>query len=149
MTWYTINCDKISREIFMIYDFELNYTRYDNTIFSSRMFKYILFFIVFINFITIFVYEKVLVKCFEIFWNKNKIKNYKKEIDEAKDNNVLNEVEYYDEISLFKYNDVFYYDRRFGEDSKIKKKPNKKVNGENFIELIGAKDNNNINSDNK
>ena len=149
MTWYTINCDKISREIFMIYDFELNYTRYDNTIFSSRMFKYILFFIVIINFITIFVYEKVLVKCFEIFWNKNRIKNYKKEIDEAKDNNVLNEVEYYDEISLFKYNDVFYYDRRFGENSKIKKKPNKKVNGENFIELIGAKDNNNINSDNK
>ena len=42
MTWYTINCDKISREIFLIYDFELNYTRYDNTIFSIFVSYYIM-----------------------------------------------------------------------------------------------------------
>ena len=141
--WITLNCDKFSRKIFMLYDFESNEKRYENKDANVKMFKYILFIIVLMNSVINIVFERVIVKFIEIFWSKNKIKKYKKEIQKAKENNLLNNEGYYEE-PLFKYQDVYYYDRRyFDEEEKIKNKNNDtSASGLNFIELVGTNDNN-------
>ena len=152
MSWITINCDGISRQIFMLYDFDKNYTRYESNI-SVGMFKYILYSIVIINFIISFIFERVCVKFIEIYWYKNNIKKYRNEINLVNEKKMINENES-DEIELFKYHDVYYYDRRYGEEEGeglAKKKSKKKKDGKNFIELVGANDNNDksINNDGK
>ena len=151
MSWITINCDDISRDIFMLYDFDKYYTRYESNSVSVGKFKYILYSIVIINFIISFIFERVCVKFIEIYWYKNNIKKYRNEINLINEKKILNENEC-DKIELFKYHDVYYYDRRYGEGEEFsKKKGNKKVEGRNFIELVGANDNNDtsINNDNK
>ena len=152
MSWITINCDGISRQIFMLYDFDQNYTRYESNI-SVGMFKYILYSIVIFNFIISFIFERVCVKFIEIYWYKNNIKKYRNEINLVNEKKMKNENES-DEIELFKYHDVYYYDRRYGEEEReglAKKKSKKKKEGKNFIELVGANDNNDksINNDGK
>ena len=138
--WLIINSDKYSREIFMIYDFEEHYQRYENQE-NVHNFKYILFFIAIINSIICLIFERFIAKFVEIFWNKNNIKRYKKEINKVKENNLLGQNEHYEE-PIFKYQEVFFYDRRFGNYSKIKNNPNKTINGKKFIELVGVSDNN-------
>ena len=154
MSWFTINCDEFSRSIFMLYDFDLNYTRYDNKTYNPKMFKYILFLIVVINFVISFFFERLLINFIEIIWNKNRIKQYKKEINKEKENYILKGNEYFGDVPLFKYHDVFYYDRRYENRSNKAKKSTKKKDGRNFIELVGANENsdnsdNSINSNNK
>ena len=150
MSWITINCDDISRHIFMLYDFDKYYTRYESNSISPGMFKYILYSIVIINFTISFIFERVCVKFIEIFWYKNNIKKYKNEINLINEKKMLNENEC-DEIELFKYHDVYYYDRRHGEREGLPKKKSNKKDRKNFIELVGANDNNNtsINNDSK
>ena len=146
MTWITIHCDSILRQVFMLYDFDQNYTRYESNSISVGMFKYILYSIAMVNFIISFVFERVCVKFIGIFWYKNNIKKYRNEINLVNEKNMLNENEYSDEIELYKYHDVYYYDRRYGEgerEGEAKKKNKKKVDGINFIELVGANDKNN------
>ena len=145
MSWITINCDDISRHIFMLYDFDKYYTRYESNSISPRMFKYILYSIVIINFNISFIFERVCVKFIEIFWYKNNIKKYKNEINLINEKKILNENES-DEIELFKYHDVYYYDRRHGEREGLPKKKSNKKDRKNFIELEGANDNNDTSS---
>ena len=124
----------------MIYDFEEHYQRYENQE-NVHNFKYILFLIAIINSIICLIFERFIAKFVEIFWNKNNIKRYKKEINKVKENNLLGQNEHYEE-PIFKYQEVFFYDRRFGNYSKIKNNPNKTINGKKFIELVGVNDNN-------
>ena len=145
MSWYTINCDSISRAIFILYDFDLNYSRYDNKTYSPNMFKYLLYLIVVINFLIIFCFERLIINLFEKIWNKNRIKQYKKEINKANENYILKGNEYFGEVPLFKYHDVFYYDRRSEERIDKTKKSTKKKDGRNFIELVGTNENNDNN----
>ena len=145
MSWYTINCDSISRAIFILYDFDLNYSRYDNKTYSPNMFKYLLYLIVVINFLISFCFERLIINLFEKIWNKNRIKQYKKEINKANENYILKGNEYFGEVPLFKYHDVFYYDRRTKERIYKTKKSIKKKDGRNFIELVGTNENNDNN----
>ena len=145
MSWYTINCDSISRAIFILYDFDLNYSRYDNKTYSPNMFKYLLYLIVVINFLISFCFERLIINLFEKIWNKNRIKQYKKEINKANENYILKGNEYFGEVPLFKYHDVFYYDRRSEERIDKTKKSTKKKDGRNFIELVGTNENNDNN----
>ena len=140
--WFTLNCDKISRDIFMLYDFEANYKRYGNKNISIGMLKYILFLIVIINSLVSLIFERIIVKFVERFWRKNTIKKYRKDIKKINDMNLLNENEYYEE-PLYKYQDVYFYDRRFGENYGIKNKSDKKVDGKKFIELVVSNENDN------
>ena len=142
--WFTISCDKISREIFMLYDFEAHSKRYEKHS-NTKMFKYILFIIVIMNSTINIVFERFIVKFVEIFWSKNIIKKYKKDIKKIAENKLLNPNEIYEE-PLFKYQDVFYYDRRYGnyiEDNGSLEKTLKKTN---FVELVN--DNNDNDKDN-
>ena len=144
--WFTISCDKISREIFMLYDFEAHSKRYEKHS-NTKMFKYILFIIVIMNSTINIVFERFIVKFVEIFWSKNIIKKYKKDIKKIAENKLLNPNEIYEE-PLFKYQDVFYYDRRYGnylEDNNSLEKALKKTN---FVELVTVNDNNDNDNDN-
>ena len=146
--WFTINCDKSSRNIFMLYDFESHSDRYENKIISISMLKYILFSIVVINSIIGIITERVLVKYIQIFWNRNNIKKYKNEI--SKENNLLNQNEFCAEIPLVKYQEVYFYERRHRKGSKSANINNKKNDGKTFIELITNSNNtNNINNVNQ
>ena len=140
--WFTINCDRFSRKVFMLYDFELNEKRYEKDS-NVKMFKYILFIIVMMNSVINIVFERYIVKFVEIFWSKNNIKRYKKEINKVKENNSLNIGRYYEE-PLFKYQDIYFYDRRYNEEQKNKniKNNDNNVSGINFIELVATNDNN-------
>ena len=148
--WFTINCDKYSRDIFMLYDFELHQNRYENKSISASMFKYILFIIVLINSLLNICFEQFIIKYVERAWYKNNIRKYKKEINKIKENKMLNPNDN-SEQPLFKYQDIFFYDRRYGEGSGTKSILNKKVDGINFIELVAANDNDdkNTNIENK
>ena len=132
--WFTINCDKFSRNVFMLYDFESHSDRYEHKIISIRMLKYILFSIVVINSIIGIVTERVLVKYIQIYWNRNNIKKYKNEI--SKENNLLNQNEFSVEIPLAKYQEVYFYERRHRKGLKSANLSNKKSDGKTFIELI-------------
>ena len=146
--WFTINCDKSSRNIFMLYDFESHSDRYENKIISISMLKYILFSIVVINSIIGIITERVLIKYIQIFWNRNNIKKYKNEI--SKENNLLNQNEFCVEIPLAKYQEVYFYERRHRKGSKSANINNKKNDGKTFIELITNSNNtNNINNVNQ
>ena len=140
--WFTINCDRFSREVFMLYDFESNEKRYKNNS-NVKMFKYILFIIVVANSAINIIFERFIVKFVEIFWSKNQIKKYKKDISKAKGNNLLNNEEYNEE-PLFKYQDIYFYDRRHNEEQRKKNIKNNEtdVSGINFIELVGTNDKN-------
>ena len=142
--WLTINCDIYSREIFMLFDFELHQYRYKNSSLNVSMFKYILFIIVLINSFSSIFFEKFIIKFIEKFWNKNNIKKYKNDINKITENKIngINE-----EQPLFKYQEIYFYDRRLGNDWGNKGVLNKKVDGKNFIELVGANDNANDNND--
>ena len=126
----------------MLYDFEANYKRYGNKNISIGMLKYILFLIVIINSVVSLIFERIIVKFLERFWRKNTIKKYRKDIKKINDMNLLNENEYYEE-PLYKYQDVYFYDRRFGENYGIKNKSDKKVDGKKFIELVVSNENDN------
>ena len=141
MSWYTINCDSFSRTIFMLYDFDLNYSRYDNKTYSPNMFKYLLYLIVVTNFLISFFYERLFINFIENIWNKNKIKKYKKEINTEKENIMLKGNEYFGDVPLFKYHEVYYHDRRCNEKPDKAKKSIKKKDGRNFIELVGTNEN--------
>ena len=57
------------------------------------------------------------------FYEKNEIKNFKREIQEEKEKNErqneeVNEIE---DVEIYKYNRVYYYDRRIEKKSKRKK----------------------------
>ena len=145
--WFTINCDKYSRIIFMLYDFDSNENRYQNKNLNAKMFKYILFLVVIINSLLSLVFERFIVKFIEKFWSKNTIKKYKKEINKIKESNLLNPNECYEE-PVFKYQSVYFYERRFRDVFGKKKKLNNDISGINFIELVAADDNNNNNINN-
>ena len=141
--WITINCDTYSRQVFMIFDFDSHKNRYKNSNVSASMFKYILFIIVLISSFSSIFYEKFIVKCLEKFWHNNTIKKYKKEINKIAENRLIGLNE---EQPIFKYQEVFFYDRRFGIVSGNKGALNKKVDGINFIELVGTNDSDNGNN---
>ena len=145
--WFTLNCDKFSRKVFMLYDFESHSERYEKKFISIIIFKYILFSIVVINSILGIVTERVLVKYIQIYWNRNNIKKYKKEIN--KESNLLNLNEFCAEIPLSKYQEVYFYERRHEKGLKSANKNNKKSDGKTFIELITNSNNatniNNVN----
>ena len=145
--WFTINCDQISREIFMLFDFEANTKRYENKNISISYLKYILFFTVLINLTLSLVFERIIVKFVEIFWRKNTIRKYKKDINKIKDLNLLSQNEHNEE-PLFKYQEVYFYERRFGDYYFNRNKSDKKVDGKKFIELVVANDNNDNNDNN-
>ena len=128
----------------MLFDFELHQYRYKNSSLNVSMFKYILFIIVLINSFSSIFFEKFIIKFIVKFWNKNNIKKYKNDINKITENklNGINE-----EQPLFKYQEIYFYERRLGNYKGNKGILNKKVNGKNFIELVGANDNANDNTD--
>ena len=115
--WITINCDSWSKDLFNLYDLEKKDENNNNNeiIKGGDKMKYYIFIIQIVNtFVSIF-FEWVVMTFVKKCYENKKIKQYKIEIDKEKnmkqrnDNNKNKDI---DEVNLYKYNRVYFYDRR-------------------------------------
>ena len=123
--WITLFCDSISKDLFLLFDFEKDseqeYARND-----SYKIKYILILIIVLNCIISIAFEWICIRILANWWERRNIRKYKEEIEEKKNDDLLE-----DEIEIFKYQRVYYHNRRHG----IMKKRNKIIINNSNVEL--------------
>ena len=117
--WITINCDNWSKNLFDLYDLE-NYgnTEYideyeENIIPGGKNIKYFILLIAGINTIVNIVIEWVVMQLVNECYEKNQIKQYKKEIENNKlSKQKRNKYDEIKDVEIYKYHRVYYDDRR-------------------------------------
>ena len=122
--WITINSDSWSKDLFNLYDLEKKDENNNNNdiIKGGDKMKYYIFIIQIVNtFVSIF-FEWVIMKLVKKCYENKKIKKYKDEIDkeknmkQRKDKDKNKDI---DEVNLYKYNRVYFYDRRIQKHQKV------------------------------
>jgi len=123
--WITLFCDSVSKELFLLFDFENDpeepYERGD-----SYKIKYLLILIVALNSIISIAFEWIFIKILGNWWERRNIRKYIEEIEQKKNDDLLE-----DEIEIYKYQRVYYHNRRHG----IMKKRNKIIINDTNVEL--------------
>ena len=123
--WITLFCDSISKQLFLLFDFENDpeeeYARED-----SYKIKYLIIIIIAINCIISITFEWVFIRLLANWWERRNIRKYIEEIETKKNNDLLE-----DEIEIFKYQRVYYHNRRYG----TMKKRNKNIINDRNVEL--------------
>ena len=131
--WITINCDSWSKKLFKLYDLEKRGIDYDDEeveegeeeendlIEGGKKIKYWILLIVGINTVVNIFIEWFVMKLVNNCYERNQIRQYKKEIEEHKlyEQNPTSEEEVKD-VLIYKYHRVYYDDRR--KAMKIKRK---------------------------
>ena len=106
--WITLFCDNFSKQLFLLFDFENDpeeeYERKD-----SYKIKYLIILIIALNCIVSIVFEWIFIRILSNWWERRKIKKYIEEIEQKKNDNELEE-----DIGIYKYQRVYYYNRRHG-----------------------------------
>ena len=122
--WITINCDGWSQDVFNIHDLEKkDLDNDDDIIKGGKKMKYFVFLIAVINTLVNNLFEWGFMILVRRFYEKNEIKNFKREIlkEKEKDERQNEEENEIEDVEIYKYNRVYYYDRRIEKKSKRKK----------------------------
>ena len=113
--WITLFCDNFSKQLFLLFDFENDpeeeYERKD-----SYKIKYLIILIISLNCIVSIAFEWIFIRILSNWWERRNIRKYIEEIELKKNDNELEE-----DIGIYKYQRVYFYNRRHG----IMKKRNK------------------------
>ena len=106
--WITLFCDDISKEIFLLFDFENDpEEEYERT--DRYKIKYLIVLIIGLNSVISISFEWIFIRILANWWERRNIRKYIEEIEEKRKNDELET-----EIEIFKYQRVFYYNRRNG-----------------------------------
>jgi len=117
--WITINCDSWSKDIFNLHDLEKKeLDNEEDIIKGGKNMKYYIFIIAVINTLANNLFEWVFMNFVRKFYEKNEIKNFKMQIKNEKIRKERNEQNINEEVQIYKYNRVYYYDRRKEKKSK-------------------------------
>ena len=114
--WITIYCDEWSKKLFSLYDLEFRgifEDGNDDIIPGGKNMKYYILIMGGVNTIINFIFEWVVMRLINNWYENNEIKKYKKEIDDEKiiKQNDINNIKNKD-VKIYKYQRVYYYDRR-------------------------------------
>ena len=110
--WITIYCDSWSKKLFELYDLDKKAENGD-IIPKGKNIKYYILIMGIINTIINFIFEWVIMRAINNWYENKEIKKYKKEIEYEKimkNNNINNKKN--KEVKINKYHRVYYYDRR-------------------------------------
>ena len=123
--WITINCDSWSKDLFNLHDLEKKNVENkgnNEVIKGGDKIKYYILIIAIVNtFVSIF-FEWIIMKFVRKIYENRKIKNYKIKIDREKNMKENKEKrKEIDEVNLYKYNRVYFYDRRIQKKSQNEK----------------------------
>ena len=124
--WITLFCDSISKDLFLLFDFE-NDPEEDYARKDSYKIKYLLILIIGLNCVVSIVFEWVFIRILSDWWERKNIRKYMKEIEEKSNNDELES-----DIAIFKYQRVYYHKRRYG----VMKNRNKININNNNVEMI-------------
>ena len=117
--WITINCDSWSKDVFNLHDLEKKeLDNEEDIIKGGKNMKYYIFVIAVINTFVNNLFEWVFMKFVRKFYEKNEIKSFKNQIKNEKIRKERNEQNINEEVQIYKYNRVYYYDRRMKKKSK-------------------------------
>ena len=123
--WITLFCDSFSKNIFLLFDFE-NESEKEYERSDRYKIKYFIILIIALNCIISIAFEWILIRILGNWWERRNIRKYIEEIKEKGKDDLLE-----DEIRIFKYQRVYYHNRRYG----FMKKRNKIVINNTNLEM--------------
>ena len=108
--WITLFCDSVSKDLFTLFDFEKDSEEEDYARHDSDKIKYLIILIIALNSTISIAFEWIFILFLGNWWEKRNIRKYMEEIENEKKGDDALE----NEIEIFKYQRVYYYEKRFG-----------------------------------